>query len=114
MKKLFFITATLLSFSSFAQQTKITDVETGITYRVPVINVNGKPGFVEDNTKIVGPSMNVAMMINNPNAIENAAIKIFNGPAERIENGPYGEQNQGVKVCHNTSNWPCMIVFGDR
>ncbi len=97
MKKIILGSFFLLPFCLSAQDI-VTDMETRVTYKTNLISCEGKIGFVYTDVIVDGSEL--------------AGIggKLYTGPAERIPTGPYGEGGMSIKICHNTSNWPCMWV----
>jgi hypothetical protein len=102
MKKIVFGALLCSPLFGFGQEL-VTDMETRVTYRTQVVNYERGTGFVIADDLIVDES--------EANAIGG---RLYTGPAERVYTGPFGESGMSMKICHNTSNWPCMWVRQER
>jgi hypothetical protein len=113
MKKIIFGAAVFVTINSFSQ-TKITDMETLITYKTTEVYINGKPGFVENEAKITSTEITAFMIINNQADLIAAGGNLYTGPREKITSGPFGDEGMSMIICHNTNNFPCMWVREPR
>lgn len=118
MKKVFLIGCMLFSVAAFSQgKVQVTDAETGITYltsEVRTIN-GGTEAVLKNRDMIGGGGIEIAAVMANPNgAVGNMMwpkIRVIGGPAERSElYSPEGDYMGMVKLCHEESSWPCMII----